>query len=74
MLGDRGAGDVEVRRDLTRTELTPADEGEDLAPSRCGDRLQRSLHGDLFKQRLTKETTYIRRVLGPVGRAVRCGT
>src|SRR5580765_4928480 len=58
MLGDGRARDVEVRGDLARTQFAVADEGQDLPPPRCGDRLQCSLHGsyvsrDLRKKQLT---------------------
>src|SRR5215210_6982640 len=50
VLGHRRPRDVEVRRDLPRRELPGSHEGEDPAPPRRGDRLERSLHGVLCKQ------------------------
>src|SRR4029077_2508456 len=44
MLGDRRPRHVEMRGDLSRRELLVADEPQDLAPARSGDRLQCSLH------------------------------
>src|SRR3954463_15495689 len=47
MLGDRWPRHVEVRCDLARAELVVADESEDLAPPRRGDRFQCGLHGNI---------------------------
>src|SRR5262249_36017917 len=44
VLRDRGAGDVEVRRDLAGRELPVADQHEDLSPPRLGNRLECCLH------------------------------
>src|SRR5580765_5782865 len=45
MLGDRGPGHVEVRRDVPGGQLALADERQDLpSPGRC-DRSERGLHG-----------------------------
>src|SRR3989440_1518878 len=45
VLRDRRPRHVEMPRDLTRGELTVADEREDLAPARRGDRSECGLHG-----------------------------
>src|SRR5205085_4202787 len=44
VLGDRRSRDVEVRRDLAGAELVVADEREDPAPPRLGNRFQCGLH------------------------------
>jgi hypothetical protein len=53
MLGNRRPGDVEVSGDLACRELAVADERQDLAAARAGDRFQCGFHGWLVKQKLT---------------------
>src|SRR3954451_18750082 len=45
MLGNRRPGDVEVSGDLACRELAVADERQDLAAARAGDRFQCGFHG-----------------------------
>src|SRR5262245_1922655 len=57
VLRDRRPRQLEMRRDLARGQLGAGHQPQDRAAVRRGDRLQRSLHGVVFKQRLTKGST-----------------
>src|SRR5262249_52190334 len=54
VLGDCRPRDLEMRRDLAGAELVLPDEAQDRAPSRFGDGLERSLHGNNLSRRLRK--------------------
>src|SRR3954469_6158749 len=54
MLGDRGPGHVEVRRDLARAQLVVADERQNGAPPWRGDGFQGGLHERYLSIRLRK--------------------
>ena len=45
VLGDGGAGDLELRGDLAGGQLAVADELQDAAAARLGDGLQDGVHG-----------------------------
>src|SRR5438093_695413 len=81
MLRDRRSRHVEVRCDLPRRELVAANQGQDLAPPRRGDGLQRGFHAlnlsKYLRKKQLKEFGYRRERRSRLGNrrfAVRCRT